>query len=192
MHSLEKYAKEENVPIIQKDGLEFILNYIKENNVKSILEIGTAIAYSAINFANVSDDIKVTTIERNEKMYHEALKNVKKFSKEKQITIIYGDALDINIEGKFDLIFIDAAKAQYIKFFEKYKCNLKETGTIISDNLDFHGLASNVENIESKNLKQLMKKLNNYKNFLKENYEFETKFYSIGDGISVSKKNQKK
>lgn len=190
MDRLEEFAKENNVPIMQKDGIEFLENYIKENNIKSILEIGTAIAYSAIRMSNVNSNITVTTIERNEKMYKIASDNIKKFGKEGQINIIYGDALDVEIDGKFDLIFIDAAKAQYIKFFEKFKKNLNSNGVIVSDNLDFHGLADNVENIESKNLKALMKKLNKYKEFLRENKEFNTEFYSIGDGISISKINQ--
>ena len=190
MDRLEEFAKENNVPIMQKDGIEFLENYIKENNIKSILEIGTAIAYSAIRMSNVNSNITVTTIERNEKMYKIASDNIKKFGKEDRINIIYGDALDVEIDGKFDLIFIDAAKAQYIKFFEKFKKNLNSNGVIVSDNLDFHGLADNVENIESKNLKALMKKLNKYKEFLRENKEFNTEFYSIGDGISISKINQ--
>lgn len=190
MDRLEEFAKENNVPIMQKDGIEFLENYIKENNIKSILEIGTAIAYSAIRMSNVNSNITITTIERNEKMYKIASDNIRKFGKEDRINIIYGDALDVEIDGKFDLIFIDAAKAQYIKFFEKFKKNLNSNGVIVSDNLDFHGLADNVENIESKNLKALMKKLNKYKEFLRENKEFNTEFYSIGDGISISKINQ--
>ena len=190
MDRLEEFAKKENVPIMQRDGIEFLENYIKENNIKSILEIGTAIAYSAIRMASLDKEIKITTIERNEKMYNYAKENIKAFEKEDQINIIFNDALDVEIEGKFDLIFIDAAKAQYIKFFEKFKRNLNPNGVIVSDNLDFHGLADNVENIESKNLKALMKKLNKYKDFLKENKEFDTEFYSIGDGISISKINQ--
>lgn len=190
MDRLEEFAKQNNVPIMQKDGIEFLENYIKENNIKSILEIGTAIAYSAIRMSNVNSNITVTTIERNEKMYKIASDNIRKFGKEDRINIIYGDALDVEIDGKFDLIFIDAAKAQYIKFFEKFKKNLNSNGVIVSDNLDFHGLADNVENIESKNLKALMKKLNKYKEFLRENKEFNTEFYSIGDGISISKINQ--
>lgn len=190
MDRLEEFAKKENVPIMQRDGIEFLENYIKENNIKSILEIGAAIAYSAIRMASLDKEIKITTIERNEKMYNYAKENIKAFEKEDQINIIFNDALDVEIEGKFDLIFIDAAKAQYIKFFEKFKRNLNPNGVIVSDNLDFHGLADNVENIESKNLKALMKKLNKYKDFLKENKEFDTEFYSIGDGISISKINQ--
>lgn len=188
MVELENYAKENNVPIMQKEGIEFLEKCVLKNNIKSILEIGTAIGYSAIRLANLSDEIKITTIERNEKMYLEAKKNIKKFKKENQITLVFGDALETEIKGKFDLIFIDAAKAQYIKFFERYKHNLSTNGIIVSDNLDFHGLANNIENIKSKNLKALLKKLNKYKEFLNENKEFSTTYYSIGDGISISKR----
>lgn len=187
LKALEKYAEENNVPIIQKEGLNFILNYIKENEVKKILEIGTAIGYSAINMALIDENIKITTIERNKEMFSLAKKNIKDFNLEKRINIIYADALEAEIKDKYDLIFIDAAKAQYIKFFEKYKSNLKENGAIITDNLNFHGLANNPEEIHSKNLKALVRKINNYKEFLKENKEFKTNFYEKGDGISVSK-----
>ena len=188
--NLEIYAKENNVPIIQKEGLNFLIEYIKQNNVKTILEIGTAIGYSSINMALVSDDIQITTIERNEKMYKQAIKNIKDFNLENRINVIYGDALDTVVQGKYDLIFIDAAKAQYIKFFEKYKQNLQMNGTIITDNLNFHGLALHPEEIHSKNLKALVRKINNYKDFLINNKEFQTVFYEIGDGIAVSKYNK--
>lgn len=184
---LEKYAKENNVPIIQKDGLNFLVDYIKKNNTQKILEIGTAIGYSAINMALVNPSIQITTIERNKEMYNEARSNIKKFNLEKRINIIFGDALETKINGNYDLIFIDAAKAQYIKFFERYKVNLNKNGAIITDNLNFHGLANNPESIHSKNLRALVKKINNYKEFLKENKEFNTRFYEIGDGIAVSK-----
>ena len=186
---LEKYAKENKVPIISKDGLEFIVEYIKEHKVKKILEIGTAIGYSAINMAKVDENIKITTIERNEKMYAEARKNIRNFELEKRITLVLKDALEVNATGKYDLIFIDAAKAQYIKFFEKFKSNLSKNGVIITDNLNFHGLTKHPEEIQSKNLKALVNKINNYKDFLKDNKEFTTKFYEIGDGISISKMN---
>ncbi len=188
--NLEIYAKENNVPIIQKEGLNFLIEYIKQNNVKTILEIGTAIGYSSINMALVSDDIQITTIERNEKMYKQAIKNIKDFNLENRINVIYGDALDTVVQDKYDLIFIDAAKAQYIKFFEKYKQNLQINGTIITDNLNFHGLALHPEEIHSKNLKALVRKINNYKDFLINNKKFNTTFYEIGDGIAVSKYNK--
>ena len=187
MDRLEEYARENNIPIMQKEGIEFLKNYIKEHNIESVLEIGSAIGYSAIQMAMINPDIKITTIERNKALYNEAIKNVKAFDLTKQITIINGDALDVHIEGTFDLIFIDVAKAQYIKFFEKYSKNLNDNGVIISDNLNFHGLTDKPEEIKSKNLRALVRKINNYKEFLKNNSNYTTTFLDIGDGISITK-----
>ncbi len=191
---MEEYAQEKNVPIIEKKSIAFIMKYIKEHNVKNILEIGSAIGYSAILMASANSDAFVTTIERDEERYMECLKNVKRCGLDKKINVVFQDALDVNLseEIKYDLIFIDAAKGQYTKFFEKYKYFLKDTGTIITDNLKFHGYVGKSQKIESKNLKSLVEKIENYIDFLKDNEEFDTKFYDIGDGLSVSTwKNEK-
>ena len=95
--------------------------------------------------------------------------------------------LDITITGSYDLIFIDAAKAQSIKFFNKYTEFLKKGGYVVTDNLSFHGLVNSNQEM-SRNLKQLVRKINNYIEFLKSNTSYETKFYDLGDGVSVSKK----
>lgn len=190
INEMENYAKKENVPIMQKRGINFLCKLIKNNNVKNILEIGTAIGYSAIRMSNVSEDILVTSIERDEVRYLEAVKNVKKAKKEKQITLILGDALDIEIDEMYDLIFIDAAKGQYIKFFNKFSKNLRKGGIIVSDNLAFHGLVEEKERINNKNLRQLVNKIKKYIIFLKDNTEYETKFYKTGDGIGVSVKKE--
>ena len=184
---LEEYAKINHVPIMMSDGIEYLLEYIKNNNIKNILEIGTAIGYSSIRMALVSNDIKVTTIERDSNMYNEALKNIKSFNLSSRINVIYKDALDVELNDKYDLIFIDAAKSQYIKFFEKFKHNLNDNGVIITDNLSFHGLVEDSTNC-SRNTKQLVKKIQNYIDFLKENKEYDTEFISIGDGISITRK----
>ena len=186
LEKIEEYAKANNVPIMEKEGIEFLKDYISKNNVQSILEIGSAIGYSAINFCLVNENIKVTTIERDKKRYEEAVKNIKNFNLEDRINIIFDDAFNVNLDKKYDMIFIDAAKAQYIKFFEKFKNNLNKGGVIISDNLKFHGLVDTNEHIESRNVRQLVRKIKNYNEFLKENDEFETTFYDIGDGIAVS------
>ena len=185
---LENYAHENNIPIMLSDGIEFLLKYIKENNVKKVLEIGSAIGYSAIRMSLVDKDVRVTTIERDEKRYQEAIKNIGDFGLENQINIIFNDAFEVELDDKYDLIFIDAAKSQYIKFFEKFKNNLNDNGVIISDNLNFHGLVHEDEKNLSRNVRGLVRKLNNYVEFLKNNKEFKTEFYDIGDGISISKK----
>lgn len=185
---LENYAHENNIPIMLSDGIEFLLKYIKENNIKNVLEIGSAIGYSAIRMSLVDKDIKVTTIERDEERYQEAIKNIGDFGLENQINIIFNDAFEVELDDKYDLIFIDAAKSQYIKFFEKFKDNLNDNGVIISDNLNFHGLVHEDEKKLSRNVRGLVRKLNNYVEFLKNNKEFKTGFYDIGDGISISKR----
>ena len=184
---MERYAEANNVPIIERDSIEFIKKYIKLNDVKKILEIGTAIGYSAIMMASSSDDVEVTTIERDDKKYREAVRNVNRVGMDKRIEIVFNDALDVNLAGhKYDLIFIDAAKGQYIKFFEKFENYLNPGGVIITDNLKFHGLVKNKEQIESRNVLGLVNKIEKYIEYLKENDEYITKFYDIGDGLSVS------
>ena len=189
IEKIEKYAKENNIPIMEKEGIDFLTDYIKENNIKSILEIGSAIGYSAIRFCLVNDDITVTTIERDNERYEKAIENINNFNLQNRIEIINDDAFNVDITKKYDLIFIDAAKSQYIKFFEKFKINLKEHGVIISDNLKFHGLVDGNDENLSRNVKGIVRKLRNYIYFLNENEEFETIFYDIGDGIGISKKN---
>lgn len=185
---IEKYAIENNVPIIEKKSIAFIMRYIKEHNVKSILEIGSAIGYSAILMASSDKDVVVTTIERDETRYMECLKNVKKCGLEKKINVVYQDALELNLseELRYDLIFIDAAKGQYTKFFEKYKNFLNPGGVIITDNLKFHGYVGESGKLDKGNLKSLVEKIEGYIAFLKNNEEFDTAFKDIGDGLSIS------
>ncbi len=185
---IKKYAKENSIPIMQDEGIEFICEYIKNNNVKKILEIGSAIGYSAIKFASVNNDVYVKTVERDNVRYEEAVKNINSMNLNDRIEIINADALNIELLDKYDLIFIDAAKSQYIKFFNKFKNNLNIDGVIISDNLSFHGFVEHPELTHNRNTRQLVGKIKKYVDFLKTNEEFETKFYDIGDGVSVSKK----
>ena len=186
---IKEYAIANNVPIMSDSGIRFLTNYIKDNNIKDILEVGTAIGFSAIMMAIVSDDIHITTIERDEKRYLEAIKNVKKMDLEDRIHLIYKDAFDVKLNDKFDLVFIDAAKAQNTKFFEKFEYNLNSNGTIITDNMNFHGLVlKNESEIESRNLRQLVRKIKDYKKFLENNSKYRTNFIEVGDGIAVSRR----
>lgn len=188
IEKMEGYAKENGVPIMLPDGIEFLCNYIKENNVKNILEIGTAIGYSAIKMALVANDIKITTIERDEERYKLALENIKDFKLDNRIKVILGDAIDTDVDGMFDLIFIDASKGHSIDFFNKYKHNLANNGTIITDNLSFHGLVEDESKAVTKNQKGLVKRIKKFIEFLDNNEEYVTKYINVGDKISISQK----
>ena len=185
---MENYASEHNVPIIEKKSIAFIMKYIRDNNIKDVLEIGSAIGYSAILMASSNQETTVTTIERDETRYMECLKNVKKCGMDKKINVVYQDALELNLSEdlRYDLIFIDAAKGQYTRFFEKYKNFLNPNGAIITDNIKFHGYVGESNKLDKGNLKSLVEKIEKYIEFLKTNTEFDTEFYDIGDGLSVS------
>ena len=188
IEQIEKYAKDNRVPIMLSDGIDYLCNYIKDHNIKSILEIGSAIGYSAIRMALVDNEIQITTIEKDEERYKEALKNISDFDLNSRIDIRLEDAMDCNIEGEFDLIFIDASKGHNIDFFNKYKKNLKENGVIITDNLSFHGLVEDESKIKTKNQRSLVKKIKLFIDFLDNNLEFSTEYINVGDKISISKK----
>ncbi len=186
---IKEYAKNENIPIMQDDGIEFLTSFIEKKQIKNILEIGTAIAYSAIMMARVSKDIHITTIERDEVRYLEALKNIKKFNLENRITLIFNDALNVEINDKYDLIFIDAAKGKNIEFFNHFEKNLDTDGYIITDNMGFHGYVEmNEEEIPSKNIRGIVRKIKDYIYFLENNMVYRTTIYKIGDGIAVTER----
>lgn len=189
LNDIKLYAVKNSIPIMRDGGIEFICNYIKEHQIKRILEIGTAIGFSAIEFAQVADDITVTTIELDIDRHIKAKQNIHDSGLDGRINAIHGDALKLELDQKFDLIFIDAAKAQYINFFEKYKNNLAPGGVFISDNLSFHGMVDDLTLTHNYSTIKLVKKIRKYIDFLKQNTEFSTLFFPNGDGISISMQN---
>jgi predicted O-methyltransferase YrrM len=188
LKKLRQYADLNRVPIIQAEGIVFLKHLIQLKNCRHILEIGSAIGYSAINMALMDPYIQITTIERDPVMISEARKNIHLFNLENQIHLIEGDALELDettLNMEYDLLFIDAAKSQYQKFFEKYTPYLKPDGIIVTDNLIFHDMVFE-EHIENRGTRQLVNKIKHYNEWLRNNPRYHTYFYSIGDGIAVS------
>lgn len=180
IEDMERFAKEKNVPIMQKEGINYLKEYVNTNKINDILEIGTAIGYSTIILRSCSRSI--TSIERDEERYNIAVKNVE-LSNLNNITLIKGDALDITITDKFDLIFIDAAKGKNKEFLDKFKSNLNENGYIIIDNMDFHGLVGKSMTIEKRRLRSLVKKIENFIKYMEEQTEFKVTKIDKGDGL---------
>ena len=185
LEEIEQYAKDNHIPIMQKDGIDYLCQFIKDNNIHNILEIGTAIGYSAIKMALVDPKIKITTIEKDALRYQEAQKNISKFNFQDRIDLIFGDALETTITNQYDLLFIDASKGHNTDFFNKYQKNLLPTGYIITDNLSFHGLVEDETLIKTKNQRGIVKKIKNFITFLDTNPDYSVRYVEVGDKIAI-------
>ena len=186
IEDIKSKALQEKVPIIKDDGLAFILEYIKKHNCKRILELGTAVGYSAMNMAGIDKDIHIDTIEKNVDMYGQAITNIKNNKLDSQIDIYNMAIEDFKTDRLYDLIFVDAAKAQYSKYLEMFIDNLDKDGAMIFDNMIFHGLVFEIEKIESKNLRNLVKKIKLFRENVQNDNRFDIMMNdNIGDGILV-------
>jgi len=183
---MKQYALEHDVPIMQDEGIAFLISILKLKNPKRVLEIGSAIGYSS-SFMALNSEAIIDTIEISQEMYDLCQKNHQVLGITDRVNVIFGDALeqfDKLKNNEYDLIFIDAAKAQYVKFFNLYSPLLKIGGIILSDNLYFHDLL--FEEINNRDLRQLVRKVDTYNKFLFENPDFETHIFKIGDGVGIS------
>ena len=187
IEEIRKYGIDNNVPIMSSESIDTINKIINENNVNSILEIGTAIAYSTICFASNTCVNKVTSIERDKVRHNIADYNDKK-SKLNNIELIFDDALNININDMYDLIIIDAAKSQNKRFLDKYKENLNKDGIIIIDNLEFHGMVGKSSEIKSRNLRQMVRKIEKFLDYLNTQEEFNVEYIEVGDKLGICKR----
>lgn len=184
IEKIKNDALEKDVPIIKDDGLIFLLDLIKEKKFKNILELGTAVAYSAINMAKLSKDIHIDTIEKNKDMYDQAIINVKNENLENQINVIFKPIEEYKTDKKYDFIFVDAAKAQYGKYLEQFLDNLEENGYVLFDNMVFHNMIYNVDAIKSKNTRSLVKKIINFREKITKDSRFDIIIYDqVGDGL---------
>lgn len=184
---IEEYAEKENVPIMKKDSIDYLLEFIRKNNIKDVLEIGSAIGYSALKISTTGAN--VTTIERDEERYKIAVENINKSNYKNQINIILSDALDVNISEKYDLIFIDAAKGNNKEFIDKFKKNLKTNGFIIIDNMDFHGLVGKSSEIKKRRLRSLVRKIESFIEYMEDQTEFKVSKINVGDGLYLLERN---
>lgn len=195
-----RYAKDNNVPIISDEGLVYLLQLIRLTNAKKILEVGTAIGYSAIQMAMIDENIHIDTIERDMDAYNIAIFNINRAKLNNNIHVILKDGLTVtknDLMGTknygYDLIFIDAAKAQYKNFFNLFTPYLKKGGIVVCDNLMFHGLVGLPQDekdkqVTTKNLKGLVRKIEEFNEWLSKQKGYKTDFLRIGDGMSVSVK----
>ncbi|RLL48008.1 O-methyltransferase [Oceanobacillus piezotolerans] len=192
IRDLEVAAKKDHVPIMDPIGIHFIMQLIRIHQPKQILEVGTAIGYSALRMLEAYPETMITTIEKDEERYYQAIQNIERQGKQEKIHVINGDALDemeklYQLGKSFDFIFIDAAKGQYKKFFDLSVPILNDSGLVVTDNVLFRGYVANPVD-SPKKFKNMVEKIRGYNKFLMEHPLFDTSIIPIGDGVAVSYK----
>ena len=185
---IKNKALEEHIPIIMDDTLEVIEEYLKDNKPKKILEIGTAVGYSAICFTEfLSEEGIIDTIEREHIRVEEAKENIKKMGLESKINILEGDAVEIlpTLDGKYDVIFIDAAKGKYPFFLKESLRMLSKNGIIFADNILYKGYVLSDYNKHKQ--RTAVRNLREYIKETTENENLDTKILEVGDGLAITK-----
>ena len=187
-YKIKENALENHVPIIMDDTLEKIKEILKEEKPKRILEIGTAVGYSASCFAMYSDDdCIIDTIEIDEDRYNEAVENVKKIGTDKKINIYLGNAVEIipTLNNEYDIVFIDAAKSKYSIFLEESLKLLKDNGLILADNILYKGYVMSDYNKHKQ--RTAVRHLREYIKEVTETDGLTTEILEIGDGLAITR-----
>lgn len=185
---IKEKALEEHIPIIMDDTLEVIGKYLEKRKPKRILEIGTAVGYSAICFSEFLDkDGIIDTIERDEERIKEAKINIKNMNLEKVINIYEGDAIEIlpTLDEKYDVVFIDAAKGKYPFFLKESLRIINKNGIIFADNILYKGYVMSDYNKHKQ--RTAVRNLREYIKEITENPNLETEILEVGDGLAVSR-----
>jgi len=189
INQIKEKALEEHIPIIMDDTLEVIAKILKEAKPKKILEIGTAVGYSAIRFSEyLQESGHIDTIERDEERVKEAKQNISELKLESKIHILEGDALEIlpTLEGPYDVVFIDAAKGKYPIFLSEALRMLNNSGIIIADNVLYKGYVLSDYNKHKQ--RTAVRGLREFLKNLDENSNLVTEILEVGDGLAVSRK----
>ena len=190
LRDLELYAEENSVPIIHKEVADLLRVILKLKRPKKILELGCAIGYSSLFFADVLDgDVEIVTTERNPIMLERAQDNIKKAGMEDRIKILVGDAEETlkDLEGTFDMIFIDAAKGHYKMFFDMLIGKLNHGGIVISDNILYKGMIASDDYVVRRK-KTIVKRMRTYLDYICDLEGISTSLMPIGDGLAISYK----
>lgn len=188
LKDMEIFAEENHVPIITKDVAELLKVLIKLKAPKSILEVGTAIGYSSILMAKyIENDFKIITVERNETYIQIANDNIEKSGMSGKIQVISGDAEEIlkDLNESFDIIFVDAAKGQYMDFFKDTISKLRIGGLFVCDNVLFRGMVAEKSLVIRRKI-TIVKRLKKFLHYISNNEALQTSIIPIGDGVSIS------
>lgn len=192
IQEMEEFAAEHRIPIMDRSGMETFIGLLRIQRPKLILEIGSAIGYSAIRMVSALEGASVVTIERDSDRHASAVKYIERSGFKDRITIIKGDALLLSDESlpslRYDALFIDAAKGQYKRFFEKYSEHVAQGGIIYCDNMFMHGAVMLPDEEVPKRNRTMIRNLKEFTSWVMKQPSYETSLLPVGDGILVAVK----
>lgn len=181
-------AVKDGIPIMESDALYYFVDFIQENNIKSILEVGTAIGYSASVIAYYNPQVHIVSIEKDPERYKQAFITTEAIKVSDRIKLVNADAREYTTDEKFDLIFLDGPKAHNQELLEHYNNNLNPKGFVAIDDVYFHGYVDNPETIHTRSLRSLVRKLSKFKEDFENNKDYDVTYLQIGDGLLIGQR----
>ncbi len=188
---IKRKALQDRVPIMEDEGLQFLCEFLQKHQIRTLLEVGTAVGYSSIMMAFHNPQLKILTLEQDEERYHQAVENIKRCRLSDRISAVLTNAREYETEEKFDVIFLDGPKAHNQQLFERFEKNLESKGYFIIDDVWFHGFIEHPELIRSRRLKPLVEKLDEFVKNMMSNPDYRCTYLKIGDGVLVAARKEK-
>ncbi|MBQ1506730.1 MAG: class I SAM-dependent methyltransferase [Erysipelotrichales bacterium] len=188
IEEIKKEALENHIPIMEDEGMDFLCAFIREHNIRKILEAGSAVGYSAIRMAMTDPEIRIVTIEKDADRALLARENIEASGYSNQIVSLCQDARKHQTGELYDLLLIDAAKTANEKIFQALSPYVRQGGYIVSDDIYFHGFPEHPEIIRSKHFRELAAEVKKYRETREKDPLYKTEYYAVGDGILISEK----
>lgn len=190
LNELRRQALKEAIPVMDEDSLQFVAEFLVDNGVQSLLEVGTAIGYSAITMAAADPQLYIVTLEIDEQRHQQAWENIRKAELEERITAVLTDARQYETAKAFDVILLDGPKAHNLELLTRFEQNLKPGGWCIIDDVYFHGFIDKPQVIRTKRLRTLARRFGDFQKKLENDPRYECTRVNIGDGLLLARKKE--
>ena len=192
IRQIREQAVKDGVPVMEEESIDYVRRFLKENNVRSMLEIGTAVGYSSIVFASYIEDLNIVTLENDPERHRQAVANIERAGLSERIRPLLADARQFSLNEKFRCLFLDGPKAHNEELYKIYRDNLTDDGIIIVDDVYLYGILDDPQRKIKRRLRPLVNKLRAFREEMLSDAAYESTYLQIGDGLLICKKRENK
>ncbi len=189
---IREQAVKDGVPVMEEESIDYVRRFLKENSVRSMLEIGTAVGYSSIVFASYIEDLHIVTLENDPERHRQAVANIERAGLSDRIKPLLADARQFSLNEKFQCLFLDGPKAHNEELYKIYRDNLTDDGIIIVDDVYLYGILDDPQRKIKRRLRPLVNKLRAFREEMLSDEAYESTYLRIGDGLLICKKRENK